>query len=129
MKLDRVPSAACSPCRCRLELDEVVVHYEARHDVLEEWGFNGANIDAQKIIWARDMGEPANQELLQYYKDHLVCGCRCTKASADSLHGTAQPASGGSTDNELKLKLTAMRNWNASRHGMPNEPFMGSRKT
>jgi len=50
----------------------VVVHYQSRHDVLEEWVFNGANIDAQKVIWARDMGEAANQELLRYYKDRRI---------------------------------------------------------
>jgi hypothetical protein len=50
----------------------VIVHYQGRHDVLEEWVYNGAKIDAQKIIWARDMGEPANQELLQYYKNRNI---------------------------------------------------------
>jgi hypothetical protein len=28
--------------------------------------FNGADIDASKVIWARDMG-PQNAELLQYF--------------------------------------------------------------
>ncbi len=50
----------------------VVVRYGSRHDVLEEWVYNGANIDAQKVVWARDMGEAANQELIGYYNQREV---------------------------------------------------------
>ena len=46
----------------------VFVSYEPDFDLDREWVFNGANIDAQKIVWARDMGPQGNQELVDYYR-------------------------------------------------------------
>jgi hypothetical protein len=34
--------------------------------------WNAADIDGSKVVWARDMGEAANQELLDYFKDRRV---------------------------------------------------------
>jgi hypothetical protein len=46
-----------------------IVKYSADHALLApDWVDNGANIDDQKVVWARDMGAEKNQELLQYYK-------------------------------------------------------------
>ncbi|MGH9523064.1 MAG: hypothetical protein ACRD3E_11100, partial [Terriglobales bacterium] len=39
------------------------------HNPHDEWVYNGANIDAQKIVWARDMGPEKDAQLLQYYPD------------------------------------------------------------
>jgi hypothetical protein len=47
----------------------VFVHYGAHHDVDREWVWNEASIDSAKVVWARDMGEAQNQELLRYMKD------------------------------------------------------------
>jgi hypothetical protein len=45
----------------------VIVRYLPGHDyIIDEWVFNGADIDGSKVIWARDMG-PNNAELLQYF--------------------------------------------------------------
>jgi hypothetical protein len=45
----------------------VIVRYGADHDfILNEWVFNNADIDASKVVWARDMGVQ-NAELLQYF--------------------------------------------------------------
>lgn len=49
----------------------VLARYGPEHDSLVEWVYNGADIDSQKIVWARDMG-PANQELLRYYPNRQV---------------------------------------------------------
>jgi hypothetical protein len=49
----------------------VIVRYGPAHDPLLEWVFNGADIDSQKVIWARDMGSQ-NDELLEYYKNRRV---------------------------------------------------------
>ena len=49
----------------------VLVRYGPRHDSLVEWVYNGADIDSQKIVWARDMGA-ANEELLRYYPNRQV---------------------------------------------------------
>jgi hypothetical protein len=46
----------------------VFVSYAPDFDPDREWVFNGANIDAQKIVWARDMGAEKNRELLEYYR-------------------------------------------------------------
>jgi hypothetical protein len=45
----------------------VFVRYGDPHDVDREWVWNDAVIDSAKVVWARDMGETQNQELLQYF--------------------------------------------------------------
>ncbi len=47
----------------------VVVHYRPGHSSHIDWIFNRADIDASKVVWARDMGDSRNQELLLYFKD------------------------------------------------------------
>lgn len=39
---------------------------------MEEWVYNRADIDAAKVIWARDMGKDRNEELLAYFKDRRI---------------------------------------------------------
>jgi len=50
----------------------VIVHYGARHDVDWEWVYNAADIDHSKVVWARDMGDDKNQELLRYFPARRV---------------------------------------------------------
>jgi hypothetical protein len=50
----------------------VLVDYRNQHDVDWEWVWNAADIDSSKVVWARDMGPAANQELLDYFKDRRV---------------------------------------------------------
>ena len=45
----------------------VIVHYGPRHDVDWEWVYNAADVDHAKVVWARDMGNDKNQELLRYF--------------------------------------------------------------
>jgi hypothetical protein len=47
----------------------VFVRYGEHHDVDHEWVWNDASIDTAKIVWARDMGETGNRELLSYFKN------------------------------------------------------------
>ncbi len=49
----------------------VLVSYGPSHNPDNEWVSNMANIDAQKVVWARDMG-PDNSELLDYYPERQV---------------------------------------------------------
>jgi len=54
----------------------VIVRYQpaygVNHDVDHEWVYNNADIDAAKIVWARDMGDSQNQELLRYFHGRHV---------------------------------------------------------
>ncbi len=50
----------------------VIVRYAPDHDTLDDWVYNHADIDGSRIVWARDMGEARNRELIEYYKDRRV---------------------------------------------------------
>jgi hypothetical protein len=50
----------------------VLVRYGPDHSVHEEWVYNGADIDASKIIWARDLPGERNDRLLAYYPDRII---------------------------------------------------------
>jgi len=54
----------------------VIVRYQpaygVNHDVDHEWVYNDADIDAAKIVWARDMGDSQNLELLRYFHNRHV---------------------------------------------------------
>jgi hypothetical protein len=47
----------------------VIVRYSPEHSPHEEWVFNHADIDGAKIVWARDMGQEWNEELLDFFTD------------------------------------------------------------
>lgn len=49
-----------------------IVRYSPVHDPRVEWVYNSADIDRSKIVWAWDMGEAGNRELIDYYKDRTV---------------------------------------------------------
>jgi len=50
----------------------VLVRYGTHHDVDREWVWNRASVDSAKIVWARDLGEVQNRELLEYFKNRQV---------------------------------------------------------
>jgi len=50
----------------------VLVRYGPNHDPLRDWVFNGADVDREKVVWARDMGGDQNGEVLRYYSDRGV---------------------------------------------------------
>lgn len=45
---------------------------QERLSQVDDWVYNGADIDSGNVVWARDMGDVANEELLCYYPDRLV---------------------------------------------------------
>jgi len=49
-----------------------IVKYKPDHQSNDEWVFNGADIDGEKVVWARDMGVAQNEELIKYFKDRHV---------------------------------------------------------
>lgn len=50
----------------------IVVRYTPAHSFHDEWVYNDADIDGSPVVWARDMGEEKNRELLDYFKDRQV---------------------------------------------------------
>jgi hypothetical protein len=49
-----------------------IVRYRHDHSPFEEWVYNDANIDASKIVWAREMDAARNRELINYFHDRRV---------------------------------------------------------
>ena len=45
----------------------VFVRYSPRHIFQDEWVYNRAAIDEARIVWARDLGDMENRQLLRYY--------------------------------------------------------------
>ncbi len=51
----------------------VLVHYNyPGHLFQDEWVYNGADIDSQRIVWARDLGPDADAEIKAYYPRRKV---------------------------------------------------------
>jgi hypothetical protein len=50
----------------------VLVRYGPDHSVHEEWVFNAADIDASKVVWARDLPGERNAALFRYYPDRTI---------------------------------------------------------
>jgi len=50
----------------------VIVRYGPDHSVHEEWVFNAADIDASKVVWARDLPGEVNDQLFSYYPDRTI---------------------------------------------------------
>jgi hypothetical protein len=50
----------------------ILVHYTGIQSPHEEWVYNTADIDAQNVIWAHDLGRAENAPLLEYYKDRKI---------------------------------------------------------
>ena len=48
-----------------------IVRYETMVDS-GEWVYNDADIDHAKVVWARDMGEKCNEELISYFRNRHV---------------------------------------------------------
>jgi hypothetical protein len=50
----------------------VIARYGRNHHIGTEWVYNAADIDGSKVVWARDMGESKNRELLEYFADRKI---------------------------------------------------------
>jgi len=50
----------------------IFVTYPARYRIQFEWVYNGANIDASPVVWARDLGAAKDRLLMSYYPKRTV---------------------------------------------------------
>jgi len=50
----------------------VIVRYGPRHKFMYEWVYNEPQIDKAKVVWARDLGDDANRELIRYFSGRRV---------------------------------------------------------
>jgi len=50
----------------------VIVRYNQYHNSDNEWVYNRADIDRAKVVWARDMGDAKNAELIRYFPQRRV---------------------------------------------------------
>jgi hypothetical protein len=49
-----------------------IVRYSPQHAPFDDWVYNKADIDASKVVWARELHAPSNLELLRYFHDRQV---------------------------------------------------------
>jgi hypothetical protein len=49
-----------------------IVRYSPNHDFHREWVYNAADIDAAKVVWARETGTASDRRLLSYFSDRRV---------------------------------------------------------
>jgi hypothetical protein len=49
-----------------------IVRYAPEHAPFDDWVYNAADIDASKVVWARETNIAGNQELLRYFHDRQV---------------------------------------------------------
>ena len=50
----------------------VIVRYSPGHNPLDEWVYNSPDVDNSKVVWAREMDEAHNVELMHYYANRKV---------------------------------------------------------
>lgn len=54
------------------DLHLIIVRYGPEHIVHNEWVYNDADIDRSEVVWAREMDEEHNRELIRYFDDRRV---------------------------------------------------------
>ncbi len=60
----------------------VIVNYGTGHSWHQEWVYNQADIDGSPVVWAHDLGEEKNAELLDYFADR-----QCWMVEVNRDHG------------------------------------------
>lgn len=49
-----------------------IVRYGPRHEVIHEWVYNGADLEVDKIVWARELRPDWNSALVQHYQGRKI---------------------------------------------------------
>jgi hypothetical protein len=50
----------------------VLVRYSREHHPGNEWVYNGADIDASPVVWARELDRESNARLIEYFGDRHI---------------------------------------------------------
>jgi hypothetical protein len=50
----------------------VMVRYDEDHNIHDDWVYNGAEIDAAKVVWAREISSQQDGKLFDYFHDRQV---------------------------------------------------------
>ena len=50
----------------------IFVRYGLRHDTGDEWVYNEADIDASRIVWARELDRASNSKLMAHFRNRRV---------------------------------------------------------
>jgi len=95
----RAPAAEALSSRGPRHL--VIVRYGADHNIHTEYVYNRADIDQAPIVWARDMGEARNQDLLEYYPDRRIWLLEPDLPTPRLVAYPGPVLGGGETDNLL----------------------------
>ncbi len=66
----------------------VIVRYSPDHYPLDEWVYNGADLDNSKVVWAREIDPAQDADLIRYYKDRNVW---LVEPDAPAVHLTQYP--------------------------------------
>jgi hypothetical protein len=72
-----------------------IVRYAPDHLPDDEWVYNAADIDSSKVIWARELDNASNQQLVEYYRDRTVWlvqpDSNPVAVTPYSFHATSRP--------------------------------------
>ncbi len=49
-----------------------IVRYGPKHEDLDEWVYNHPDIDASKVVWARELDSDDNKKLIGYYRNRTA---------------------------------------------------------
>ena len=109
----------------------VIVRYPSPDwDVDEEWVYNGADLDRQRVVFAHDLGTEQNRALFNYYSDRtalLMTFDSASKQEHIEPYPVAQPQqrSSGSSNSNLshpdQARLTTRRSRRSDGDGEPHE--------
>ena len=77
----------------------VFVRYAPQHVFQDEWVYNRADLDASRIVWARDRGDDEDEKLIRYYPHRTAWLLQpdsdppnLTPYRPEPITGAAQPA-------------------------------------
>lgn len=98
----------------------VFVHYTTEHNVHQEWVYNAADIDLAPVVWANDLGDEANAQLVEYYRQlEIPCQYWLLTVERGSEHLQAYQPACGDTPGSPRTRA-----WQLTRSSDPTFPVL-----